>query len=159
MNNHQWVAILLVSVVLAGCSMLGGDKEPQYSFSDLQGYWLQTNDATEHYVRFTEEKADETGYYLGYEWHDADWDDPEMTFEEYLIWNREQLGHPGNGWFKYQFVVTDGGLHEIHFMDNEGAEIPKFDYVVSKLTDTELEYYEKDYQNFKYKFSRVVKTK
>ena len=99
-------------------------------------------------MRFTEEKADEAGYLLGREWDDADWEDPDMTFEEFLIWNREQLGHLVNGWFQYK-MEGSGNLTEIHFMDNGGAEIPKI-YVISKLTDTDLEYYEKEYKNIKY---------
>jgi hypothetical protein len=43
-------------------------------------------------------------------------------------------------------------------MDNEGAEIPK-EYIVSKLTSSELVYYEKDKENWKYSFTKVVETK
>ena len=43
-------------------------------------------------------------------------------------------------------------------MDNGGAEIPKV-YVVSVLTDTKLEYYEKDYTSNKFYFSKVVESK
>ena len=74
-----------------------------------------------------------------------------------LIDARQELGHPGNGWFKYQFE-TKGNLTEIHLMDNGGAEIPKV-YVVSKLTSTELQYYEKDHKNIKFSFSKVVTAK
>ena len=81
-----------------------------------------------------------------------------MTYEEYLIWNREELGHPGNGWFKYKFETSNKNLTEIHLMDNEGAEIPKI-YIVSVLTDTDLEYYEEDHKSIKYRFSKVVETK
>ena len=128
---------------------------PSYSLSDLQGLWLRNN--TQEFVRFTTEQSDETGYLLGREWNDAEWDDPDMTYEEYLIWNRDKLGHPGNGWFKYQFKST-GDLTEIHLMDNGGAEIPKI-YVVSKLTDTDLVYYEKEYPSIKFNFTKVVTTK
>lgn len=159
MRKLYYLALVtLVGMAFSSCSMLGGgDTTPQFKLSDLQGYWLE--DKTEHYVRFTDEKSTEEGYLLGYEWDDSEWEDPDMTFEEYLIWNREELGHPGNGWFQYQFVVTDGGLHEIHFMDNEGAEIPKFDYIVTKLTDSELAYYEKEKSSVKYTFSKVVAPK
>ncbi len=128
---------------------------PSYSLSDLQGLWQRNN--TQEFVRFTTEQSDETGYLLGREWNDAEWDDPDMTYEEYLIWNRDKLGHPGNGWFKYQFKST-GDLTEIHLMDNGGAEIPKI-YVVSKLTDTDLVYYEKEYPSIKFNFTKVVTTK
>ena len=44
---------------------------------------------------------------------------------------------------------------ELHLMDNHGAEIPK-EYIVSKLTSTDLEYYEKDKKSNKFFFSKVV---
>ena len=40
-------------------------------------------------------------------------------------------------------------------MDNGGAEIPKV-YVVSKLTETDLEYYEKDRKQVKFYFEKVL---
>jgi hypothetical protein len=42
-------------------------------------------------------------------------------------------------------------------MDNGGADIPKV-YVVSVLTNTRLEYYEKDFPAFKYYFNKIVST-
>ena len=60
----------------------------------------------------------------------------------------------GNGWFKY-WLETKGDLHEIHLMDNAGAEIPK-EYVVSYLSSTRLEYYEKDRSNNRFVFSKMV---
>jgi hypothetical protein len=123
--------------------------------SDLQGLWLQERDTTEHYVRFTTEQSDEANYLLGREWHE---NDPEGgVFEDDLLNQRERDGFPGNGWFKYLFQ-TKGDLTEIHLMDNGGAELPKT-YVVSKLTDTELEYYEKDHKNIKFYFSKAVESK
>lgn len=148
----------MVSVSLSGCFSFGGggsSEEPSYKVTDLQGYWQENG--TEHYVRFTNERSDEYPYYLGYEWDDADWDDPEMTYEEFLLQNRKDLGHPGNGWFKYE-LKTSGTLTEIHLMDNGGGDIPKV-YVVSKLTDDELVYYEKDHSSIKYKFSKIVSPK
>ena len=154
--NFKLLLAVLMGIVMSSCSIMNGDKEPLLRLTDLQGLWLENG--TEHYVRFTEEQSDEEGFLYGREWDEDDWFETEMTYEEYLIWNREKLGHPGNGWFKYKFETTDGGLTEIHLMDNEGAEIPMV-YIVSKLTDTELEYYEKEYTNFKYAFSRVVETR
>lgn len=148
-SNLHLVFLALVGVILAGCEV--PTNEPMYKLSDLQGLWLETHvKDMQHYVRFTTEQSDETGYLLGREW-----DEEEDIFESDLLEARETLGHPGNGWFKYLFEVMDGGLTEIHLMDNGGAEIPKI-YVVSKLTDTELEYYEKDYKNIKFYFSKVV---
>ena len=154
-SNVKVLLVAVLGIALSSCSLIGGGETPEYRVADLQGLWLENN--TEHYVRFTSEQSDEVGYLLGREWDEADWDDPDMTAEEYLIWNREQLGHPGNGWFKYK-LETKGDLTEIHLMDNEGGEIPK-SYVVSKLTSTELQYYEKDRKTNKFYFSKVVTTK
>ena len=118
-------------------------SQPEYRLSDLQALWLENG--TEHYVRFTTEQSDEQKYLYGREWDEA-----EEVYEE-------DLKPYGNGWFKYLFETT-GSLTEIHLMDNGGAEIPKV-YVVSKLTSTELEYYEKDRKNNKFAFSKVVLAK
>ena len=142
-SNFKFLLVVLVGLAVGSCSFLGGDKEPLYQLSDLQGLWVENG--TEHYVRFTTEKSDETDYLYGYEWDEAD----EVMEEDVL-----QDVH-GNGWFKYWFETTNGGLHELHLMTNGGAVIPK-EYIVSKLTDTELEYYEKDNKNWKYSFTRVV---
>ena len=152
MKKFYYLALCtLVGVTLSSCGMFGGggNNEPKFSLGDLQGYWQENN--TEHFIRFTTEKSDENPYYLGYEWDEAD-----EILESDLLESRETLGHPGNGWFKYDFTLTDGGLHEIHLMDNEGAEIPK-EYIVSKLNDSELEYYEKDRPSSKFAFQKVVK--
>lgn len=143
MKAFRFVLVALLGILLASCSMLGGDKEPQYRLSDLQGLWQEKN--TEHFIRFTTEQSDEPNYLYGREW-----DEGEDIFEEDLL-------PYGNGWFKYWFE-TSGKLTEIHLMDNGGAEIPKV-YVVSKLTDTDLEYYEKEHTNIKFYFSKAVETK
>ena len=158
MKKFKFLFIALLGVVLCSCNGMFGGKEPTFQLSDLQALWQETGSKhPEHFVRFTNEASDESKYFLGREWDNSEWDDPDMTFEEYLIWNREQLGHPGNGWFKYWFE-SNGGLHELHLMDNEGADIPK-EYIVSVLTDTKLEYYEKDKKNNKFTFEKVVETK
>ena len=157
-SAFRLVLIALIGIALCSCDKFGngGKNDPEFRLSDLQALWQNTNKKT-HYVRFTNEASDEAKYFLGRDWDDSEWDDPDMTFEEFLIWNRQQLGHPGNGWFKYWFEST-GGLHELHFMDNEGAEIPK-EYIVSVLTDTKLEYYEKEKKSNKFTFEKVVETK
>ena len=153
---YLFALVALAGLAFTGCNPFG--NTPEYQLSDLQALWLETNVTNkQHYVRFTTEKAQDAGYFLGREWNDNEWDDPDMTYEEFLIWNREQLGHPGNGWFKYK-LETSGTLTEIHLMDNEGAEIPKV-YVVSKLTDTDLVYYDKEHQSIKFYFTKVVETK
>ena len=137
--NCKFILIALIGVVLASCSFLGGNT-PSFQLSDLQALWQENG--TKHYVRFTTEQSDETGYLYGREWDEA-----QDIFEE-------DLQQHGNGWFKYEFKTT-GDLTEIHLMDNGGAEIPKV-YVVSKLTDTALEYYEKENKKAKFSFSKVV---
>ena len=144
MKAFKFLLVALAGIVLSSCSLLGGgDKEHSYQLSSLQALWLENN--TQHYVRFTTEQSNETGYLYGREWDEAD-----DIYEEDLL-------PQGNGWFKYKFE-SNGGLHELHLMDNGGAEIPK-EYIVSKLTDTDLEYYEKDYKSIKYRFSKVVSPK
>ena len=139
-SNFKLLLAALVGIAFSSCSLLSGDKNPEFRLSDLQALWQENG--TEHYVRFTTEQSDETGYLYGREWNEAD-----DVFEE-------DLRPYGNGWFKYQFKST-GDLTEIHLMDNGGADIPKI-YVVSKLTDTELQYYEKDRKSNSFSFSKVV---
>ena len=127
---------------MTSCGLFNNNN-PEYKLSDLQGLWQENN--TEHFVRFTTEQSDEAGYLYGREWHED-----EDVFES-------DLKPYGNGWFKYLFE-TSGNLTEIHLMDNGGAEVPKV-YIVSKLNDTELEYYEKDRTSNKFSFSKVVETK
>ncbi len=157
MKKFYYLAICaIVSVVMTGCfGSSTTNNEPSFSLSDLQALWQRTN--TEEFIRFTNEKSDEADYLLGREWNEDD-SEGTATYESDLIEARETLGRPGNGWFKYKFTTTDGGLHEIHLMDNEGAEIPK-EYIVSKLTETTLEYYEKDRESWKYTFTKVVESK
>ncbi len=145
MKNLKVILIALAAVAMSSCSLLGGDdKEPSWQLSSLQALW-QEND-TQHFVRFTTEQVkDEPLYQYGREWNEA-----EEVYEEDLL-------PYGNGWFKYQFE-SNGGLHELHLMDNDGGEIPK-EYIVSKLTDTELEYYEKNYKSHTYSFTKVVSSK
>ena len=140
-KNIKFLLLAVTGVVLASCS--GMFNKPEYKLSDLQGLWLENG--TQHYVRFTTEQSDEAGYLYGREWDEA-----EDTKEEDLL-------PRGNGWFKYKFE-TAGDLHEIHFMDNDGALIPK-EYIVSKLTDTSLEYYEKEYKQNKFYFTKMVESK
>lgn len=138
MKNIKFLLIAVLGVALASCNMM--NNKPSYQLSDLQGLWQENN--TEHFVRFTTEQSDEAKYLYGREWDEA-----EDVYEEDLV-------PQGDGWFKYWFETT-GDLHELHLMDNHGAEIPK-EYIVSKLTSTDLEYYEKDKKSNKFFFSKVV---
>ena len=142
MRRFYYLALVaIVGIAMSSCSLIGGGgNNPEYQLSDLQGLWLENN--TQHYVRFTTEQSDEPKYLYGREWDEA-----EEVYEEDLL-------PYGNGWFKYWFE-SNGGLHELHLMDNQGAVIPK-EYIVSKLTDTDLEYYEKDQKNNKFYFRKSV---
>lgn len=155
-KSIQFLLLAVMAVSLASCDMFNRN-DPSYRLEDLQGLWLQDDDPTEHYVRFTTEQSDETGYLLAREWNEYHGDEDQAVYESDLLEQRNRDGFPGNGWFKYEFKTT-GDLTEIHLMDNGGAEIPKV-YIVSKLTDTELAYYEKDRKNLKYSYSRVTETK
>jgi hypothetical protein len=143
MKKHFIFVLSILACAFTSCINWGnGGDEPTFQLSALQGLWQE--DDTQHYVRFTTEQSDEAGYLYGREWDEA-----EDVREEDLLTH-------GNGWFKYLFE-TNGQLTEIHLMDNGGADIPKV-YVVSVLTNTRLEYYEKDFPAFKYYFNKIVST-
>ena len=152
MKKIYYLALVaLVAISFSSCNF--GPKQPEFQLSDLQALWHETNVTDiDHYIRFTTEASGENPYLLGLEWDEAEEITEEMMWEE-----REAIGHPGNGWFKYWFE-TNGNLHELHLMNNEGADIPK-EYVVTILTDTQLSYYEKDKKNNKFTFEKVVEVK
>ena len=127
----------LACIMIAMTSCFGSSEEPTFVENDLLGLWQEKG--TEAYVRFTSEK-DETGEYK----YGREWNESEDIFESDLL-------PYGNGWFKYKLVQSD--LTEIHLMDNGGAEVPKV-YVVTKLTDTELQY--KDNFGTTHSFDKVV---
>ena len=147
MKKLYYLAIAaIVAICLSSCK----SESPTFNQSDLQGLWRKNN--SQEFVRFTSEKSDEASYLLGCEWNEA-----EDVHESDRLEAREKVGHPGNGWFKYE-LKTSGSLTEIHLTDNDGAEIPKI-YVVTKLTSTDLEYHEKDKENWKFSFTKVVESK
>ena len=149
---HQLLLLALIGAVLTSCNMFK-KQQPEFQLEDLQGLWKETTHTDlQHYVRFTKEASEETGYLYGREWDEA-----EDVFEQDLLDFLEKHDIHGNGWFKYKFE-KDGNLTEIHLMDNGGAEIPKI-YVVTVLTDTELAYYEKDHKSIKFTFEKVVALK
>ena len=151
-KNFKWLVVACISALLVSCTgMKDKTNEPDpFKLTDLQGLWQNKTTETWH-IRFTTEATQDAEYpFYGYEWGDFG---DEVTEQDVLD------DRYGNGWFMYQFEVSSGGLHEVHLMSNAGGEIPKFNYVVSKLTDTELEYYEKDSKNMKYAFSKLVETK
>lgn len=142
MRRFYYLALVaIVGIALSSCSMLDGDKTPEFKLSDLQGLWQNDQYDTWH-VRFTNEAADEENFFWGCEWGDYGDD----VTEEDLVFH-------GNGWFKYRLKSNE--LLEINRMDEGWADIPK-EYIISLLTDTELGYYEKDHKNIKFKFAKVV---
>ena len=128
---------ILTIIVIAMTSCFNTSEEPTFVEADLLGLWQEKG--TEVYVRFTNEK-DNTGEYK----YGREWDESEDVFESDLL-------PYGNGWFKYKLVKSD--LTEIHLMDSGGAEVPKI-YVVTKLTDTVLQY--KDDFGTTHSFDKVV---
>lgn len=137
MKQRSLVVGFLVVVAIAMTSCFGPSNEPDFVEADLLGLWQETG--TEAYVRFTADQ-DETGEYK----YGREWNESEDIFES-------DLQPYGNGWFKYKLVKSD--LTEIHLMDNGGAEVPKI-YVVTKLTDTALQY--KDDFGTTHSFDKVV---
>ena len=137
MKTRSILFSTLACIAIAMTSCYGSSEEPTFVENDLLGLWQETG--TEAYVRFTSEKDDTGAYKYGREW-----DESEDIFESDLL-------PYGNGWFKYKLVKSD--LTEIHLMDNGGAEIPKI-YVVTKLTDTALQY--KDDFGTTHSFDKVV---
>lgn len=135
-NILRIAIVALVGAMMASCVPT---ETPTFSQSDLLGLW-QEND-TQHFVRFTAEKAD-SAYMYAREWDEAD-DVTEGDLKPY-----------GNGWFKWKLVQTD--LTEIHLMDNGGAEIPKI-FTVTKLTESELQYKD-DYKKTR-SYQKVVSAK
>ena len=136
-KNILRIAVLaLVGAMMASCV---GTNDVTFSQSDLLGLWQEDN--TQHFVRFTAEKAD-SAYMYAREWDEAE-DVTEGDLKPY-----------GNGWFKWKLVQTD--LTEIHLMDNGGAEIPKI-FTVTKLTESELQY--KDDYKKTHSYQKVVSTK
>ena len=90
-SHFRFLLLAVVGMALASCEMFNRTT-PEYQLSDLQGLWLENGDATiGHYVRFTADQSDETGYFWGCEWTES-----EDVHEEDLVFH-------GNGWFKYSF--------------------------------------------------------
>lgn len=137
MKQRSLVVGFLVVIAVAMTSCFGPSNEPDFVEANLLGLWQEKG--TEAYVRFTNEQDDKGEYKYGREW-----DESEDIFES-------DLKPYGNGWFKYKLVQSD--LTEIHLMDNGGAEVPKI-YVVTKLTDTALQY--KDDFGTTHSFDKVV---
>jgi hypothetical protein len=122
-----------VAVALCSCKQ----ETPEFHLADLQGLWLENG--SKHYVRFTEEQADQTGYFWG-----CEWDLNDDVTEEDLVFH-------GNGWFKYN--LNKDQLLEIQRMDQDWADIPKI-YTVTLLDDKHLTYHPKDYKNEKISFTK-----
>lgn len=158
MKKFCYLALVaLVAVAFSSCSMFGGSKEgndPEFRTSDLWGKWHRTNseEGDDEYIRFTDEESDEEGLLLGLEWNEGD-----DKYEDDYLTAREELGHPGSGWFKYK-LSDNRELIMIELMDISTAEIFKT-YVITKLTSTELNYHEKGMTSNTFVFEKVREDK
>lgn len=150
-TNIKLLLVTIISVVFCSCSGLFGDKEPEYRLSDLQGLWQKNN--SQEFVRFTDEQSDEAGFLLGLEWDNSEWEEAE-PYEDFLMEEREKMGHPTDGWFKYSFSSA-GNLMEYHYTTIGGTDAIAKRYVVSKLKKSVLEYYEKDNEKNITSFTKV----
>lgn len=131
------VLMALVSIAFIGCEMFN-KKQTDFRLSDLQGKWCKDN--TQEYKRFTTDPVtDETGFFWGCEWNEA-----EDVHESYLVVH-------GDGWFKYK--LTDDQLIEWHMTDYGWADIPQ-EYVLEVLTSTKMTYYKKGYPKDKPSFTK-----
>lgn len=138
--QHSVFRLMLMAFV--GIALFSCKNEPAYYVSDLQAYWQENN--TQHFIRFTGEAANRTGYMWGYEWNAKEYTEDDL-FDPSM--------YHGTGWFEYQ-MEKKGDLHEIHKMSNGGADIPK-EYVISRLTTSALEYYESGNKKNKYYFTKI----
>ena len=137
--------LYMALIAFAGICLVGCKKDQKdFYLSDLQGLW-QNDQTTTWYMRFTADQGDIAGCYWGREW--GDYGD-EVTEDDLF----DPETYHGNGWFHYQ-LEKKGNLHEIHVMDNQGSVIPK-EYVVSKLTNSDLEYYESGDKKHKFYFTK-----
>lgn len=90
-----WTLFVFVSIAFNSCSLFGGggkSNDPNFQISDLQGLWEENH--TQHYVRFTADRAEEYPYFYGREW-----DEGEDVTEQDLLDTWTQSGIRGNGWF------------------------------------------------------------
>lgn len=140
---------LALATLVTSCQMTEEVENP-IAPDALYGYWKEQTMGEAHYLRFMTEKEDtKDGEYLfGYEFYpDTEGED----IQESDLWEQ----YHGNGWFKYKLTANskkETTLHEIIFMDNKGAEIPKT-YVIQSLTATTLSY--KD-GNLPYTFTKTT---
>ncbi len=123
--------ILAVLCVLAGTFTSCNINTPvNFTEVDLMTKWKAQSDVDEtafQYCIFLSDKDDTGEYRLGKMWDEGD-DVTETDVDQNFL---------GNGWFKWK--LTGDELMEIHLMDNEGAEIPKY-YTITTLNETTLIY-------------------
>ena len=62
-NINKFLLLAWLGIALAGCNLF--NKPTEFQLSDLQGLWQENK--TMHYVRFTTENSEETGYLYGRE--------------------------------------------------------------------------------------------
>ena len=135
----KWYFLALIALIgfaFSSCENMG-KKQTEFLLSDLQGRWQE--DGKTHYVVYTTEAAtDRPGFFWGKEWTEPE------KYEDRLVYH-------GNGWFMYQLDGTT--LRQYNVMDNQGSIIPK-NYTVQSLSSTKMVYYEEDYKNIKYTFTK-----
>ena len=113
---------IVLMLIATGCNK--NEEEILIDSDPLYGYWKKTTG--NEYLRFMTEQEDvrDGDYLFGYEWNEDD-----DVYESDI-----QKQYHGNGWFKYKMTTkskSDTILHELHFMDNQGATIPKTYTIVS----------------------------
>ena len=142
-QKSVFTLLIVLAAVLVGCNK----NEPEYQLSDMQGLWQENG--TEHFMRFTEESANDlkAGYLWGYEWDEAEGTEESDLFEPNM--------YHGNSWFMYRL---DGeGWHQINKMNNNWADIPQ-DYTITTLTSSQFVYYKKGYKNEKQSYTKKNET-
>ncbi len=121
--------ILAVLCVLAGAFTSCNFNPVEFDEIELIGKWKAPSDVAPEsafqYCIFLEEKDDTGEYRLGKMWDEGD-DVKESDLTEL-----------GNGWFKWK--LTGAELMEIHFMEYDWADIPKY-YTITTLSETTLTY-------------------
>lgn len=139
--TRKFIYFAFVALVALGFSSC---KKGQTEFfqSDLYGYWQE--DGKDHYMRFTEDQGEKTGFLWGYEWTASEFTEDDL-FDDSM--------YHGNSWFQYK-LERDGNFLYVHMMTNKGAEEPK-PYTMITLTSTKMTY--KDDLKVRYSFTKYEK--
>lgn len=116
----------LLALAFTSCNF---NPPVEYNELDLIAKWKAPSDVAPEsafqYCVFLEDKDDTGDYRLGKMWDEGD--DVYETDLTYL----------GNGWFKWK--LTGDELMEIHMMEHDWADVPKY-YTITTLSETTLTY-------------------